>query len=152
MTGHSPSPRKTRTGPLAPQGVVDLRWRVLRVGRPRESAIFEGDTLALHHGLWLDDALVAVVSLFPTPLEHAGETYPWQLRGMAADPAHQGQGLGTILLAAVEERGGAPLWCNARIRARSFYQRAGWRPIGETFEIPKVGPHQRMVRTVPSAS
>ncbi len=128
---------------LSPSDVIDLRWRVLRPGRPRQSAIFDGDAQAVHHGLWRDTQLMVVLSLFPTPLEHGGMLYPQQLRGMATAPSAQGQGLGSILLRTVQ--GGGPLWCNARLRARSFYARAGWRPIGAEFEIPKVGPHQRMV-------
>jgi GNAT superfamily N-acetyltransferase len=128
---------------IQPEQVIDLRWRVLRAGRPRETAIFPGDEAARHHGLWQDERLLVVLSLFPTPLVHGGANYPQQLRGMATDPSSQGQGLGSILLRAVQPLG--PLWCNARIRARPFYARAGWQPIGETFEIPEVGPHQRMV-------
>lgn len=86
---------------------------------------------------------MVVLSLFPSPLEHLGARYPQQLRGMATDPSAQGQGLGSVLLRAVQASG--PLWCNARLRARPFYARAGWHPIGEVFEIAKVGPHQRMV-------
>lgn len=128
---------------LDPEQVIDLRWRVLRQGRPRESAIFPGDEAAQHHGLWQEERLVVVLSLFPSPMALGGAVYPQQLRGMATDPSCQGQGLGTILLGEVQALG--PLWCNARIRARSFYARSGWRPIGAEFEIPQVGPHQRMV-------
>ena len=128
---------------ISPEQVVDLRWRVLRAGRPRESAIFPGDEAASHHGLWREERLIAVLSLFPSPLEHGGAIYPQQLRGMATEPSLQGQGLGSVLLQEVQALG--PMWCNARIRAQPFYARAGWQPIGATFNIPQVGPHQRMV-------
>ncbi|MFT5586716.1 MAG: GNAT superfamily N-acetyltransferase [Cognaticolwellia sp.] len=128
---------------IRPEQVIDLRWHVLRLGRPRESAVFPGDAQATHHGLWQDERLMVVLSLFSTPMEHGGAIYHQQLRGMATDPACQGQGLGSQLLLHVQQMG--PIWCNARLKARSFYARAGWLPIGSEFDILEVGPHQRMV-------
>ena len=128
---------------IRPDQLIDLRWRVLRQGRPRESAVFPGDAQATHHGLWQDEQLLVVLSLFSNPIVHNGAIYPQQLRGMATDPVCQGQGLGSQLLIEVQSLG--PLWCNARLRARTFYARAGWQAVGSEFDLPKVGPHQRMV-------
>ncbi|MED5372905.1 MAG: GNAT family N-acetyltransferase [Myxococcota bacterium] len=133
--------------PLEPAQVIDVRWRVLRAGRPRETAIFAGDDHALHHGLLHDGAIIGVVSLFDNPWEQGGADLRWQLRGMAILPEFQAHGHGSKLLTAVEDRVSQGLWCNARIRAVPFYARGGWQPVGEVFDIPAVGPHQRMFKT-----
>jgi N-ethylmaleimide reductase len=77
----------------------------------------------------------------------------WQLRAMATDEAVRGRGVGRLALDAAMEgaawRGAKTLWCNARLRAVAFYERAGWVKIGPMFEIPQIGPHYVMVRAVP---
>ena len=50
----------------------------------------------------------------------------------------------TILHAELHPADGGPaaiLWCNARISAAPFYRKHGWRPVGDTFDIPPFGPH-----------
>jgi L-Ala-D/L-Glu epimerase len=69
----------------------------------------------------------------------AGEnTDPWRLRGMATREDLRGTGIGAAVLGAcvayVGEQGGGFLWCNARVAARRFYARAGFREWGEEFE------------------
>ena len=43
------------------------------------------------------------------------------------------------------EAGGQRVWCNARIAATAFYERAGMVRIGLPFEIEGIGTHMRMV-------
>jgi predicted GNAT family N-acyltransferase len=33
------------------------------------------------------------------------------------------------------------VWCNARVRARSLYERAGFTVVSEEFDVPEIGPH-----------
>ena len=128
--------------------LIDLRHRVLRAGRPRETAYFAGDDEpdARHWVARIDDAVIGVVTVIRRPFPD-GDGPSWQLRGMAIDPAQQGRGIGAAMLGAVEAEIGEPLWCNARTSAAGFYARHGWERRGEPFEIPEVGPHVRMVRT-----
>ena len=60
----------------------------------------------------------------------AGRAAPWQLRGMATDPAVRGAGAGRALLAdgltRVAARGGDLVWCDARVTAAGFYERMGF--------------------------
>lgn len=123
--------------------LLPLRWAVLRPGRPLADARWPGDEHAQHWLLEEQGRTVAVLSLFPTPWPEQGAS--WQLRGMAVEPARQGQGLGRALLEAAQQALGAPMWCNARTGAAPFYLRGGWQPVGEVFEIHGVGPHLRMV-------
>lgn len=135
-----------------PDEVVDLRWKVLRAGRPREDAIWKGDDaadtrhwLADHDGRVVGIATVLNSPMPETPGAPAGP-WTWQLRGMATHPDWQGTGVGRKVLSAVERDVGDGLWCNARTTAVPFYEKAGWVCVSDVFDIPGVGPHRRMVK------
>ncbi len=88
-------------------------------------------------------------------------TRQWRLRGMATEPAFQGCGLGSRVLdfgigelarrLTLRGEARAVLWCNGRTPAQSFYERHGFRAIGEVFETPGTGPHYVFWRTVVAA-
>ncbi len=90
-----------------------------------------------------DDRLVGVGFVSPD-----GEPGAWRVRGMATEPAARGQGAGSAVLGALvnhaREQGAVRVWCNARIVARTFYERAGFRVISEEFDVPEIGPHYVM--------
>jgi predicted GNAT family N-acyltransferase len=140
-----------RIRPARADDVIDLRHAVLREGLARETAIFPGDDdPAARHFIAVaaDDTIVACVTLHPSTCD--GQP-AWQLRGMAVAPQLRGSGIGARLLRAVEQSVAADeprriLWCNARVPARAFYERHGWRAVSEIFHVPTAGPHVRMVR------
>jgi len=72
--------------------------------------------------------------------------------GKARSAAAQGQGIGTLVLNAVVDHvaaeGGDLLWCNARVSAIAFYERAGFRTWGEEWVIASHGPHVVMWRWI----
>jgi ribosomal protein S18 acetylase RimI-like enzyme len=98
-------------------------------------------------GAYEGDALVGVGLVGPD-----GGPGAWRIRGMATEPAARGRGAGTAVLAALvayaAEHGATRVWCNARIGARSLYERAGLHVVSEEFEVPKIGPHYVMEMTV----
>jgi GNAT superfamily N-acetyltransferase len=134
---------------------LPLRREILRKGLTGMPASFDGDDdpRAIHLAAYLGERQVGVVTLLPhAPPEDMGESADppgWQLRGMAVEPDCRRTGVGHKLLAAVERELGAELtrailWCNARIEAVPFYERGGWETVGETFDVPRIGPHYRM--------
>ena len=134
--------------------VHGLRARVLRPGKPLETAIWPCDAQpdTRHWAARRDGVVVAVATVAREPLPEdlplTGVVAPrpgHQLRGMAVAPELQGAGVGRALLDVVLADVGAPVWCNARQRAVSFYLRAGFAIVGPTFEIVGIGPHERMV-------
>ncbi len=136
--------------------LIDLRCSVLRPGLPRELAEFpgDGDPSSQHFAAEEEGAIVGCVTLH---LNEWNGAPAWQLRGMAVAPSHQNRGIGGQLLAAAEQSvAGATsevprqMWCNARVPAVRFYQRAGWEIVSEEFEIPHSGPHFKMTRRVSS--
>lgn len=145
-----------KTRQLSANEVIPLRHRVLREGKPRETAVFAGDELATttHWGACAEDGrILAVATLMrsPKPGASASSAAAWQVRGMASAPEVRGQGFGAAVLQAVmdfvvSEEPGALLWCNARVVALGFYRAQGFETEGPEFEIAGVGPHFVMWR------
>jgi GNAT superfamily N-acetyltransferase len=140
--------------------IIDLRWSVLRSGRPRHTAELPEDgapgTFHLAERA-PDGTVIGCGSFMPEPLDGAqidGEPADavWRLRGMATAPEHQGKGVGSRVLAAgiaeVAARGGRLLWCNGRVSAAGFYQRHGFTIRGDAFDIPPIGPHYVLTREI----
>lgn len=117
----------------------DLRLRVLRAGTPSSSVRFPQDDHedTVHLGAFVEDRLVGVATLFPSPTPWRPERHAVQLRGMAVEPVLQGAGVGQALLEGAVERlrarGVEVLWANARDTALGFYQRLGMSVVGEGF-------------------
>lgn len=143
---------RVRVARVGPADVLDVRWPVLRAGRPRATAVMEGDDApdAIHLAAWraADAAMCGVVSVLRAPEpEAADRPARWQLRGMAVLEHCQGEGIGSALLDGVERAlPGAALWCNARAGAVGFYARHGWVITSDSFDVPGIGPHHRMRR------
>ena len=90
---------------------------------------------------WLGDRPVAMAMLGLRP------GLGW-IGGMGVAPEARGRGLGAQvldeLLAHARAQGATLVWCNARPRALSLYERAGFVAVGEPWDDPELGPHQRM--------
>ena len=134
------------------EAVRPLRREVLRRGQPPEASIYphDDDPATVHVGAFAPDgALVGVATLLPPEDRNAGHP-PYRapgarFRGMGVDPAWQGRGVGTRLLAEVRrlarERGARELWANARLAAVPFYERHGLRVVSRLFDLPSLGEH-----------
>ncbi|HZU73510.1 MAG TPA: GNAT family N-acetyltransferase [Acidimicrobiales bacterium] len=139
------------TGRCSVEEILSLRARVLRPGQEITSARFDGDLspTTAHFCAWAGGEIVGVGTVWPeAPPWRPGGTGAWRLRGMATDPGWRSLGVGRLVLEAalghVRAQGGNLLWCNARLRAVGFYQRAGLRTVGERWEEPGIGPHIAM--------
>jgi GNAT superfamily N-acetyltransferase len=101
-----------------------------------------GDAVAF--GVFQADELISVGLVRPEG-EELGD---WRIRGMATAPHARGHGAGTKVLQALvqhaTDNGAARVWCNARTRALSLYERAGFVATSDEFETPRIGPHYRM--------
>jgi GNAT superfamily N-acetyltransferase len=130
--------------------IIDLRWRILRAGLPRETAYFDGDRdeTTRHWVAVRDGRIVGCVTILRRPWDQKAA---WQLRGMAVEPQLQRCGIGRELIDEVErtvrsEDHSLQLWCNARTPATPFYRKLGWQVAGEKFVIPTAGPHFKMTK------
>ena len=137
-----------------------LRRDVLRPGMPLSSIDFAEDALpgATHLGAFSPAGeLIGVASLYRQSLGEVPGLEPglrptadWRLRGMAVDPAWQGKGVGSQLLAACQRflttQGARGLWCNGRTTASPFYLRHGFTTLGKEFVLPDSGAHYVMFK------
>ncbi len=139
-----------------PDEVVPLRHAVLRPHQRPEEAVFAEDTRAdAAHFCARDEEgrVVSAVSVWPEAPPWRPEASPaWRFRAMATAPQWQRKGVGSAVLAAlvahVSALGGGLLWCNARLAAACFYEKAGMERTGEIWEIPVIGPHVAMFMEV----
>ena len=97
--------------------------------------------------------VVSVASLLKeAPTWQPDTSASWHLRGMATVADWRGRGVGSAVLAAlfayVAASGGGLLWCNARLSAVNFYERAGLATTGEPWEEPVIGPHIAMFSVI----
>jgi GNAT superfamily N-acetyltransferase len=148
----------------SPDEILDLRWRILRDGLPRDTAMFPGDDAetSFHYAAietpnspsaGNGESGARVVSCATIHLNEWESEPAYQLRGMATEADCRSFGLGGGLLELVEvdvqER--TPirlLWCNARTPALRFYQKQGWQVQSDVFEIPTAGPHVKLTKRI----
>jgi len=124
-----------------------VRHPVLRKGKPIESCCFEGDDLETtqHFGLYLEQEIVGIISLFKKSNSDFQENNQYQIRGMAVLENHRKKDFGKALILYSEEQCKNQnvdlIWFNARIEASGFYEKMGYQKTGTPFEIPDVGEH-----------
>lgn len=115
---------------IAPIVTRRLRREVLYPNQPIESILLEEDDAGIHFGLYEENKLIAVVSLFIRGQEA-------QFRKFATDTNHQNKGYGSQLLQYIIHyahiEGVQKIWCNARISAVPFYRKRGFTAIGNSF-------------------
>jgi predicted GNAT family N-acyltransferase len=146
---------------VPPEVTLPLRWRVLRSHlSPAQMVPWPGerDPGTVHLAARTQDGdVVGTAVLVPDRFALMPDrTDAWRLRGMATDDGRRGQGIGAAVLGQairhVAERGGGLLWCNARVPARRFYERAGFAAVGAEWDEPQIGPHVVMWREVEPAA
>jgi len=131
---------------IAPIITRRLRQEVLYPGQPFDSVVLEEDDSGTHFGMYQEQALIAVVSLFLREQDA-------QFRKFAIDKAYQRQGYGSKLLRYITDyalhKGMHILWCHARITAVAFYQKNGFVKIGLPFMKGNIS-YVRMERNIKS--
>jgi predicted GNAT family N-acyltransferase len=108
----------------------DLRHRVMAANRPFDSIKLPKDEEGLHFGLFHEEKLISVISLFI-------ENDTAQFRKFATEISEQGKGYGSILLNHIIEESiennVKNIWCNARMTALGFYEKFRFKSVSETW-------------------
>lgn len=129
-----------------------VRSAVLRQGKPIETCFFLGDDAVetTHFGLFINNNLIGVASVFEVKHENFDQNNQYQLRGMAVLDTFQGLGYGNLILEEVckfiKTKNAALLWFNARKNAVPFYENFGFSVKGTSFEISEIGTHYLMFK------
>ncbi len=112
------------------QDTLVIRHQVLWPDKSIEFCKVLGDESAQHFGVYIENKLVSVASLFT-------EKKYIQLRKFATLEAYQGKGIGSGLLTHLIEyaktQNANYFWCDARKASKSFYVRFGMSVEGEAF-------------------
>lgn len=130
----------------------DLRKEILRKGMTLSHKMpGDEDRESLHLGVFYKEELVCVGSFMKNKKDgFSGVQY--QLRGMATSESAQGMGFGKLLMNQAEKLLKQDevdlIWCNARTGATGFYQKLGYKIVGEEFDVPQVGPHFVMYKKI----
>jgi predicted GNAT family N-acyltransferase len=107
-----------------------IRHTVMWPEQPLDFVKLKNDKEGSHFGLFLDEELVSVVSLFRNRDEG-------QFRKLATLPEHQGKGYGTRLLTKIiqiaQQEKLTRIWCNARSNKTDFYTQFGMKVTHSTF-------------------
>ncbi len=145
---------------ISTEQCMDLRTRILRPGQDIKHCQYNEDNNPTTFHLGVIDGDIHKnnkIICNGTFMQMDHVLFPntqnaYRLRGMATDKNYQGKGLGTLLLQEsfkiLKTRGCDLLWCNAREKAFLFYERSGFKTIGDMFDIPGAGPHKVMWRNI----
>ncbi len=134
-----------RISPVPVADTRSLRHAVLRPHEPPEAIIAHEPAGAIAFAALddCDERPIAVGLVGPE-----GGQGSWRVRGMATEPEARCRGAGTAVLEALiahaRANGATLVWCNARVRAVTLYERAGFRAVSDEFEVDRIGPHYRM--------
>lgn len=109
----------------------DLRHRVMWPDKPIEYVMLPEDKNGLHYGLFKNQQLIAIVSVFIKDKDA-------QFRKFATLDSEQGRGYGTKLLShlfqELTKMEITRIWCNARTDKTSFYDRFGMTKTDRIYE------------------
>lgn len=111
--------------------VLEIRHTVMWPTKPIDYVRLPNDNEGRHYGLYINDELVSVISLFI-------ENSEAQFRKFATLLSYQGKGYGSILLneimAIAQQHKLSKVWCNARVEKSTFYEKFGMKATDQTFE------------------
>ena len=135
---------------------LPIRHLVLRKGQAIEKCIYLNDDseTTSHFGLYENDTLSAIISVFQTKNKIFTDEKQFQIRGMAVLENHQKKGFGAALVRHVEaylkKQKQYTIWFNARNIAVGFYEKMDFVKIGVPFEIDTIGVHYIMYKKHPN--
>jgi GNAT superfamily N-acetyltransferase len=147
------TPIVVREVPVA--AVRPLRHRVLRSGFPEQAVHTDrdDDPGTVHLAAFAGDEVIGVITMFPEAFpEEPGQTAA-RFRWMAIDAERRRSGTGTTLLrhaaAFARDAGLDLMWAHGRDTAQGFYDRLGFRVVGDGYldEITGVSHHSVVIET-----
>ncbi|MGI4750124.1 MAG: GNAT family N-acetyltransferase [Janthinobacterium lividum] len=117
--------------PIAAEKTWPMRQSVMYPQFSIGQVKLKDDAAGRHFGLFLDEELTVVVSVFV-------QNEALQFRKLATKTNQQGKGYGRQMMTFIIDLASAEnmktIWCNARLSATEFYKQFGFEVIGETWQ------------------
>ena len=121
-----------------------IREEVFEVEQAFQEEFDGWEARALHAVLYQEGKPIATAIMF---LLVDGKTY--KIGRIAVRKSYRGQGFGRRIVEAMEEKareqGGSRAELSAQVRAMGFYEKLGYRPVGESYYEEHV-PHVKMAK------
>ena len=139
---------------VAAKDIRPLRNLVLRPNLPIETTYYDldNDIETFHLASIIDNTIISIGTFYPENDIELQTKNGYRLRGMATHPDHRRKSAATKLMkesfVLLKEKKCDVLWCNARLVAVEFYKSLGFKITGEIFDIPSIGPHYKMYKSV----
>ena len=131
-----------------------LRNLVLRPNLPIETTYYDldNDIETFHLASIMDNTIISIGTFYPENDIELQTKNGYRLRGMATHPKFRRKSAATKLMkesfVLLKEKKCDFLWCNARLVAVEFYKSLGFKITGKIFDIPSIGPHYKMYKSV----
>lgn len=110
--------------------ILPIRHQVMWPDKPLNFVKVPEDEQGLHYGLFSENKLVSVISIFTNGKEA-------QFRKFATLSQEQGKGYGSFLLryiiSELANKSIDRIWCNARVEKIDFYMKFGMKSTPQTF-------------------
>ena len=139
---------------VAAKDIRPLRNLVLRPNLPIETTYYDldNDIETFHLASIMDNTIISIGTFYPENDIELQTKNGYRLRGMATHPKFRRKSAATKLMkesfVLLKEKRCDVLWCNARLVAVEFYKSLGFKITGEIFDIPSIGPHYKMYKSV----
>jgi len=132
---------------INPEMTYSLRHRILRPNQSIEDCKYSTDHEegAFHVGAFYKGKLISIASFCMENYPEFPQKVQYRLRAMATVEEFRKKGAGRKIVNFAEniikEKGVELLWCKGRIDAKGYYEKLGFKPHGEVFDYPPLGPH-----------
>ena len=139
---------------VAAKDIRPLRNLVLRPYLPIETTYYDldNDIETFHLASIMDNTIISIGTFYPENDIELQTKNGYRLRGMATHPKFRRKSAATKLMkesfVLLKEKKCDILWCNARLVAVEFYKSLGFKITGKIFDIPSIGPHYKMYKSV----
>ena len=139
---------------VAAKDIRPLRNLVLRPNLPIETTYYDldHDIETFHLASIMDNTIISIGTFYPENDIELQTKNGYRLRGMATHPKFRRKSAATKLMkesfVLLKEKKCDVLWCNARLVAVEFYKSLGFKITGKIFDIPSIGPHYKMYKSV----
>ncbi len=105
-----------------------------------------------HVGAYKNEELVSIGTFLLQNNEKFKELKQYRLRAMATSPKVRGENFGKKIIEfainELQKRNVELLWCDAREIALGFYEKMGFKTVGDFYDVPQIGLHKLMYKKI----